>query len=80
MNITSDRRFFATPELVLMLCDNILLRRDLISVMRTSKTCYATLLPIIWSTLYGVQNLLGLLCDDSQLDYIQDEDNITYEA
>lgn len=76
----STRRFFATPELLLTVERYIACRRDLLSMMLVSRICYPTLLPMVWHTLYGVQNLLALLSPDSKLIKTMDGQTTIYRV
>ena len=49
-----------------MLCDS-LVHSDIVSLMKASKTCHATLVPVVWRKLPDVYNLLTLLSEDTQL-------------
>lgn len=74
------RTFFATPELVLTVYEHLLLRRDVLFLMRASQSLYRTLAPKIWNTLYGVKNLLALLCEGSRIECTETDGWITYQV
>ncbi|KAF8595556.1 hypothetical protein BDV93DRAFT_564258 [Ceratobasidium sp. AG-I] len=63
----SIERCFTTPELLLMICENLPHQRDVVSVMKISKTCHIIVLPLVWYKVVGVENLLRLLSGTSEL-------------
>lgn len=76
----SAQKFFATPELLLMLCESLLSQRDVVSVMKVSKSCHFIVLHLVWSTVVGVQNLIALLSDRSRLGERREGETTVYQV